>query len=500
MDSFKIYLPSNASTDHFPNNSASEYRTKLKKPIELTGKWEVGLESLFYSSEVKNKNEKARIELEVKAEQSEFVNDNTFYQFVVTNDNKWKGMRPCIPRHFETNKSKLQRICDTLNAMNNLIVRQKTLSVFGAVYSFSVNHSGRISYKQYINDFVLRLTPTLAATLGLDDQTNLTSWNEAQHNRVVDEKPLKAKDYTLFYFASSLVKRQRRLIIKERGQNVKDVKQHIMNEINKAGYYGITISFPPGQCIISIPDNDVAVSFSLHLVHIIGHPRPLIGKGTFANRIRVATHTHTNDLWYMDFYTTDLMEYRRPIQLKTAFDVFPYKNNQSLDDVLTNINYQANSRLKDLLKEKLDTERHHFQMEIKKNHTILNLGKWLRVQVSNNLRVLFGLRGNYFTPGINYGVRLVTSLNYNEERLYILADFISETLIGERHVNILREFTHVSSGEFQFERRFYPLIYLPVTKNFIDQIHIQLTNATFKPLKLRDSKTILLLHFRRLQN
>ena len=54
-------------------------------------------------------------------------------------------------------------------------------------------------------------------------------------------------------------------------------------------------------------------------------------------------------------------------------------------------------------------------------------------------------------------------------------------LVNNRTV-VLREFNHASDEKQQVKRRFYPVVYIPVTKSFIDQIHIQITDGTFKPI------------------
>ncbi len=45
---FYITLPSDTSSDAFPNNKASEYMTKLSRRIELSGEWEVALHTISY--------------------------------------------------------------------------------------------------------------------------------------------------------------------------------------------------------------------------------------------------------------------------------------------------------------------------------------------------------------------------------------------------------------------------------------------------------------------
>ncbi len=45
---FYLTLPSNASTDIFPDNKTTEYRVSLPQTLDLEGDWEVGLYSILY--------------------------------------------------------------------------------------------------------------------------------------------------------------------------------------------------------------------------------------------------------------------------------------------------------------------------------------------------------------------------------------------------------------------------------------------------------------------
>ena len=45
---FYLTLPSNASSDIFPDNKTTSYRVKLPQAINLRGEWEVGLYSINY--------------------------------------------------------------------------------------------------------------------------------------------------------------------------------------------------------------------------------------------------------------------------------------------------------------------------------------------------------------------------------------------------------------------------------------------------------------------
>ena len=40
---FYLTLPSNSSTEYFPANTLTNFKTKLTQPVELAGDWEVAL-------------------------------------------------------------------------------------------------------------------------------------------------------------------------------------------------------------------------------------------------------------------------------------------------------------------------------------------------------------------------------------------------------------------------------------------------------------------------
>ncbi len=91
MESFKVYVPSNASADRFPQNTASDFKVDLSNPIELKDNWEVGVESIFYNSNIGDANEKARFVLDSMIEEEVDVNDLFPFKFKVSTDNKWLG-------------------------------------------------------------------------------------------------------------------------------------------------------------------------------------------------------------------------------------------------------------------------------------------------------------------------------------------------------------------------------------------------------------------------
>ena len=54
MSRFYVTLPSNSSSEYYPNNTVAHYTTKLANKIELDGDWEVGLAEILMPSMVDN--------------------------------------------------------------------------------------------------------------------------------------------------------------------------------------------------------------------------------------------------------------------------------------------------------------------------------------------------------------------------------------------------------------------------------------------------------------
>ena len=51
---FTVHLVSNASMDIFRENTMASFRNQLSGPLELTGSWQVALESIIFPTSIKN--------------------------------------------------------------------------------------------------------------------------------------------------------------------------------------------------------------------------------------------------------------------------------------------------------------------------------------------------------------------------------------------------------------------------------------------------------------
>ena len=74
MSTFYITLPSNSSMEYFPNNTLSNYVTKLPQPFDLKGEWEVGLSEIQFPITWYNLNEnESRLHVTMYDDTQQFI-------------------------------------------------------------------------------------------------------------------------------------------------------------------------------------------------------------------------------------------------------------------------------------------------------------------------------------------------------------------------------------------------------------------------------------------
>lgn len=175
MDSFKVYLPSNASTQLYPSNSPSDYRTRLDQPINVDGDWEVGIESVFYSPNFQNEGEKARIDF-VNVVTS--ITVNSIYPYELITGSISRGIGAVMPKHaFESNGENLWSVLKTINSINDLILNPSKKKTFGEVFDFHLVTTDKVRhivYTSYDRGFTLEITPKLASYMGFGKRTTFS--------------------------------------------------------------------------------------------------------------------------------------------------------------------------------------------------------------------------------------------------------------------------------------------------------------------------------------
>ena len=170
--SFPVYLSSNACPDIYPNNTPSDFRTRLSRPIELRGPWEVGIASISYSSHIEDKEERAFIDLLAESTQVKEVNELYAYKFALHSNGSWIGFEGSLPKSYETDASRVEVIVKSLNDMNGSIL-QKDIE---PIYTFNIEHGNsdedlRVVYTSKDPNFSLRLTSRLAQVLGFGERS-----------------------------------------------------------------------------------------------------------------------------------------------------------------------------------------------------------------------------------------------------------------------------------------------------------------------------------------
>ena len=84
----------------------------------------------------------------------------------------------------------------------------------------------------------------------------------------------------------------------------------------------------------------------------------------------------------------------------------------------------------------------------------------------------------------------VSQYKNRERHLNFLSNIMKPTAFGKQ-MPILRNFHHKSVNKLIIEKRFEPIIYLPLANKYIDLIQFQLTNDFYEPIQTRDRKKLL---------
>ena len=186
------------------------------------------------------------------------------------------------------------------------------------------------------------------------------------------------------------------------------------------------------------------------------------------------------------------------IERSFTFDVFPW-HHESMEKAMESVNQQVKTSLQAKFNS-YDTTDHHFHLSLSENGYVkLVLGRALKIQMSTDLFYLFGLPQAMLQNPETHGVRPVGKTISRERRLFILSNVAKPTAFGQHHLQILQSFLHKPKTGLLCEKRFQPIMYLPVKSNSIDMIQLQLTDDYYNPICINDSKTVVCLYFRKVR-
>lgn len=168
---FPFYLASNACPEIYPNNSPTDFRTRLSKPLRLRGDWECGIKSIAYSANIVDEKEIGRIDCTVTTSKSVDINSMYGYEFK-TDKNRWRGLSGSQPYilpegNFERTPKWWSLVMASLNKMETFIVKRRVRDVPIFVFSSTViNNRTYVTYKSCDPTFALRITKKLSRLLG----------------------------------------------------------------------------------------------------------------------------------------------------------------------------------------------------------------------------------------------------------------------------------------------------------------------------------------------
>ena len=508
MDSFKVYLPSNASTTVFPSNTPTNYRTQFEKEIRLEGEWEVGVEGIFYSSHIEEEREKATINLSLYTEPAITVNSIYPYEFKFSAKNEWLGYKAFEPEIIAKDPNNVEKIVECLNYLNNIILSPEKQRIYGRIFEFDMNANGEVIYHGYCESFTLEISPYLSDVLGFSYRIIFGGSGEIKS--FAPRKPGKRKltryDYRMKYFDTGVLQREKRIVIKKASEDFQVSKKYFLDRWkavvgNEAGY-DIRAEFNEhNQLILHNHRQDVGIVFSPEFATTFGHTFSFFGKGSrwgFASADFTRTDSFANEEWYIDIYNNKPDMTITSVTYDTLLTIHPWKFSD-IDKLITFINEATKIKIKQATKESYVEERHRFELSRERDHCKLLLGRYIKTKFSKNLYFLLGFDKIIFSSGITSAVREPSSLQYRERKLFLVTDVIKPTAYGKCSLPILQDFVHVNKAHEMIEKRFHPIIYVPISTNIIDSILIQLTDELHRPVQIFDSKTVVCLYFRKVR-
>ncbi len=505
MESFKLYLPSNASVDHFPNNTPSNFQTHLSDPIQLEGNWEAGLESIFYSSKIGNDDEIARVRIDTKTEYRGLATLSYPLRYKLENNDKWKTSAH-ITKDYMPNVTfnTRENVANLLTTINRSILREGDMSN-GA---FNFRKEGKyIVFEGATNGVVVDISITIARYLGFGWQHIFCGKEKlrAIHKPVIPlNNSLSHNDYRVHFADTNVLKRATRLIVKNPGFGFPKSKEILEQALKSVitSKYNIELKFhTSGKLIVKNFEDNLILRFSKDFSKTFHIAEAIIGKKEeWATNVFNPDNAYTDDFWYLDIFLDDIASMMQPLLHSVLIEFSPRRFIDAAN-IIPMLNKAILERLKLTTFGAYVASSHRCEFSLVKNHTRFELGNWITAAISPNLAFLLGFDVTTFKgEGVYVSKRLPATLEQREQHLFILSDIIQHTSFGDKKVDILQEFVHESSDSDQkrlIEKRFHPITYSPVKTCYIENVSIKVANELFQPVFINDSKTVAIIHFRK---
>ena len=500
-DSFDFILPSNASADLYPDNSAALYTTTPASPLQLDGQWEVGVKSIFYNSNLGHLTEKGRAELEHTVYRTRNVNDVYDVTYRTTADGKWDYSWRNMGEPFNT-KEGSRDVYTRMNAINNTILAKKGQKVLYLKHYVL----GLLTYNKWPKSLEIRLDSRLASFFVIDGPPFLPTVDNpskriglayyASGFRLSKEN----MEYTIF--DRNVVQRDKRITLKEVGESwlsrdvlIKRWKERVRPIVESSvGFTG------GGKLAVTITIQSAAFVFN-HSFVAFAHIRSCIfAKGTYtADAVYSARRTkdgHESEHWFVDIYTDKLRTTRVHEVLRFGYDLFPRK--LTIQQLMTSLSEAMSKFLKS---KKVDDGGGKVQFTLRNDLTHVSMPNHSVITLSANVTSALGMASAKLYGPHALGTVPPATLDMREQELFIFLNITATTNYGDEKLQLVQHFIHskaLTAHQRILERYFDPIVYLPVAKHTIESVTLKINGGHQEEVLVRDGKTIVTLNFRRL--
>ena len=114
---------------------------------------------------------------------------------------------------------------------------------------------------------------------------------------------------------------------------------------------------------------------------------------------------------------------------------------------------------------------------------------------------MLGFKQTTFQGATHLGSSLPAALDKREQDIFIYLDIVGLMHFGNEKRRIIQHFIHDKNESNTIEERFFdPIIYQPVTKQLIESLTLQFLDQQQHVLTIKDSKSIVTLHFRKVSH
>lgn len=494
---FRVYLPSNASTDVFPKNKPSDYQVQLNPPLKLDGEWEVGVENVYYNSTIQNVNETEDIKLSAYTDNVVSLNDSYDFPYVLTKDGKWNYQWHELKSTYYGH-SDMKEVCKTLNSGNALILKNRNQRV----YKFGVYRRPRRMYRfiSYSSGLTIKLHPKLCVHLGFGHGQHVNQYSRGRAQKVDYSKTWGGKSfYSIVIFDENVVECEEHIILKKSGEKAPSLDELVKRWNDTLGKkYGETADAISFKLIINKLNEKLTFSMSPGMRNVTHHYTTLIGRGTFwpINPYYAKANTKDEE-WSVDVYGDRIKSLKSHDDYTATISTSP-RQYHTVESFIQKINPHLEYNLKSLLKSKYDVKLHQVLFSIEDQKTVFILGTQITCELSENLMKLFGFTQKSFSSLRTVSLESPLSLDKREQHLYIQSDLIPPILFGDRKEYILRDFIHDKDSKYGIvEKAFEPILFHPIIKQNIPVIHLKITNGLHECIHQTETKSLVTLIFRK---